>query len=459
MASNIFTRDVALKVTSRCRQFRVVVVSTRGVLHETMTRHELFPSAAANEGNIFETAAGVLLPQLAGVITLTNMWAALLNHEERVRVEFYGEHAVPTAESLALGETRAFLQPGNLQAGAVKGTLRVHRVLYGHMQPFTSATIAPGSNPDDPCLALQAMHHCAQSDGVQSAIFLAAAFDPITAVPAYSAGVMVQPIAPSEERSGTTLQQISALQRVFTQLMGYDVAEPISLDSTPTGLVAARSTAAPEDSSEAATELVRSTIDRRFRQGWAAHDLLALATGDWSGAAAVVEAARIWGGPTSRRLAPRLHPHHPSTTATSASGSIGTPPVPTATVEDAASAEGETTTATALDEFDLPAPYEGLAGETVVAPLKGRWLGATDSRGAEPLLLDQSTMVKTPLDFFCRCSKHSFKAALQAVGEKGVRQRYEANPNMAFPCQHCNRQWSLDESDWQEVLDTFRVVS
>jgi redox-regulated HSP33 family molecular chaperone len=433
MAANIFTRDMSVKLTTRCGRFRLVAASTRNVLVETMQRHHLL-SPAGEGGAIPETLAMYLtstrtaLPQLANVITLANLWAALLNSEERVRVEFHGTHVTPTGESLSLGETRAFLQPERSQLGASRGALRVQRVLYGHREPFVSTTVAPGGSPDDVCLATQAMYHCGQSDGVPTAVFLAAAFDPQTRMPAYSAGLLVQPIAPSESRTTEQREVIAALQSNFGALMrsvGDDGDGPATANAD--GAAAAGIDGLPFEASMADIEHCQLALDRRLRSGWAIHDLLALGSGDWDGAMAATTAARCYGGPASRRL---LRP------------------------------EGAQ-----LKEFDTAAPYRGWFGDAAETgteahgqPPSGRWLGADpDSHAVTALRLDPGTLVRTPIDFFCRCSKDSIKKALLALGQGGLEARRLRDPDMAFPCSHCGKRWQLEPPDWDALIGSFNA--
>lgn len=457
-ALKLLTRDVAVKATTKCGQFRVVVATTRSVLHQTMTRHSLYPSgadvvkAAATDVPVYsDTPAETALPQLGNIITTANLFAALLNSEERVRVEFHGTHATAVAESLALGETRAFLQPIKAIDGATTGVLKVQRALYGQTVPFISATVAEGTSASDLSLAVQVQHHCAQSDGVPAAVFLATSFDPVTGLPAFNAGVLVQPIAPSENRTQEALEVIGTLQRSFRCLMVDDEDEMCAAGFDP-----------------AAVRSLRGSLSRRLFLGFGIHDLMGLTTGDWLAARRICDGARQLGSSGSRRLLEAQLSNTPGPADSAEGDDIKKPP------RDSVDRSGKSE-ASNTDEIqatirrvlaqlpELPTdtnktPY-GESTIISVAARKGRtpetgapWLGwDPSSHGSEMMAIDESTIVRTPLDFHCRCSKGGFMSALRAVGLDGVQARRSANPDMDFKCMHCMRVWRLEPSDWDAV--------
>jgi hypothetical protein len=297
------------------------------------------------------------------------------------------------------------------------------------MQPFVSVTNAPGADGTETNLFQAAQFHCGQSDGIPTAVFFATSFDPETGIPDYNAGVMVQPIAPSEARTNEAREVVGALQRSFQQILMPHAEEADEDDGTGIREVP------PPISADAAAH-VRSTLDLRLRQGWGVHDMLALGTGDWEGAGRAVEKARLLGGPTARRLLQRQ---------------LSVPAF-----------------ADLAAQYDATAPFAGLLGDVDAAEstvpnscarrcdLPPKWLGFdAQHHGTRVLELDEATMVKTPLDFVCRCTKQGFMEALRSVGREGVEARRAADPDMAFRCGHCAKDWRLEPKDWDTVLHGF----
>lgn len=132
------TRDLTLRVPSKDRCSRVVFASTRGILAETIDRHDLI---ASTDGHVpFLRLAGSLF-------TLANILASLQDGEERVDLRFTGDEATIVAEALALGECRAYPRP-TFNAQLVEQhqmppfPLKVDRVLYNQTQPFSSMLTA-----------------------------------------------------------------------------------------------------------------------------------------------------------------------------------------------------------------------------------------------------------------------------------------------------------------------------
>jgi hypothetical protein len=243
---------------------------------------------------------------------------------------------------------------------------------------------------------------------------------------------MVQPIAPSEARTNEAREIVAALQRSFAEILAPSSTGEDEAADEDGGAIAALSS--PIDAE--AADHVRSTLDVRLRSGWAAHDMLAMGSGDWLGAGRVMEKARLLGGSTARRLMQRQM--------------------------------SETAYAALNVQYDAQSPYKGLLGDTdhgVVADSRARrcdgkplWLGFDSAaHGTRMLELDEATLVKTPLDFVCRCSKKGFMEALRAVGPDGVGQRRAADPDMPFTCAHCAKEWRLDAADWDEVEQSFRA--
>lgn len=279
---SMLKRDVAVKAVSRCGLFRFVCVSTRNVLREAMSRHGLLGTDRAS-------STSAVPSQLGSLISLTNLWAATLNSEERVRCEFFAQSGTLMSESMALGETRASVYLSD-EAAAAPGALRVQRVIYGSRVPFESVTVSPAGSHTDLLLTHQTMHHSFHSDGVPCAVMFACAFDQRTGEPRYNGGVMVLPIAASLDATGDSARAIAALQESFAELTT-DGAE-----STP-----------HESAVAACIPELRAALDARFSSGLLCHDLLGLASGDWRSAADVMKRARHWRDTTGVVPLPCLH--------------------------------------------------------------------------------------------------------------------------------------------------------
>jgi redox-regulated HSP33 family molecular chaperone len=360
------TRDIAIKCTTRCGMYRVVAANTTNLLRETVRRHGLLPA----------DGGGATVPQTGHVISLTNMAASFLDAEERVRVEYCAPSATPTCESLAVGEARAFV--GDASTTAMHGALRVQRVLYGRMKPGESVTIAPNVPADDHNLTLHAQHFFQQSDGIPTAVFFATALDPAAADGiAYNCGVMVQPIAISMERDNAVPPPIARLQRGFWQLSH----DHVILDENDAEVT---SSAAPLGTAALVADS-RRAMHARFAEGYMCHDLLGMATGDWSGAASVMKKARHLGG-------------------------------------DVASAQ-------------TPAP--SILGGSAASPA---------------LELDPELTARTPLDYYCRCSKAGFVKALRLMGPEQCREHHAARPALPFVCPFCAKEDTMTPEDWVEVF-------
>ena len=57
----------------------------------------------------------------------------------------------------------------------------------------------------------------------------------------------------------------------------------------------------------------------------------------------------------------------------------------------------------------------------------------------------------TPLDFYCRCSLARFKAVIQTLGIKEVKEMRAENQN-ELSCQYCNTKYHLTDEDFNEMI-------
>jgi molecular chaperone Hsp33 len=60
-------------------------------------------------------------------------------------------------------------------------------------------------------------------------------------------------------------------------------------------------------------------------------------------------------------------------------------------------------------------------------------------------------MRRTPIQFFCRCSKESFKRSLLMLGKYEIEDMKEKNQRSIL-CKTCNTEYSLENSDFDELL-------
>lgn len=169
------TRDLCIKVLTKCGTARVIIASvgltaSRALSLVNDEDRDLVSSRVATE--------------FANTLTFSVLNSSLLSGEERSHVTFHG-NMIYRAESLALGETRARLLKS--VSGTPKGLLTVQRILYNKAQPVSSSTIG---NDD---VSEAARHHYLQSDGLRTAVFLKSHAREDRSIE-YATGVLFQPI-------------------------------------------------------------------------------------------------------------------------------------------------------------------------------------------------------------------------------------------------------------------------
>lgn len=415
------TRDVALKVVSKCGRFRICAVSTTNILQQTIDRHNLHD---------LESAA---LDLLGTHISLTNLMASLLQGEERLECKFMSNFDVSfVCESLALGECRAYL--GNSRPGTMDNVLSVQRVLYNNSDPALSATVASfddvipetsyadtfsimGSD-ESKAIRLQksavlharqrfnlnltphAFHYFRQSEGIPTAVLLTSSVEddynhltnptvsssvqdaqPPRKRVVHSTGVLVQPLAIDMEKENKTPLVISKLQNLFNG---------IALCPNP-----------PTVSSVAHTALgIRNT-----EEGLLVQDILSLVTGDYKGAKAVAEAARQMSTNDIETVQLQYQPIRERYGLTELSAS-----------------EENTNPEIASEPSNKPlSASEAVLSQTAIA-------------------LDPSSLTRTALDFFCRCSIDTISQSFSALQKEDRRDLVGKTAG----CVYCGKEYVLE---------------
>eukprot|EP00744_Colponema_vietnamica_P026286 GILI01038930.1.p1 GENE.GILI01038930.1~~GILI01038930.1.p1 ORF type:complete len:473 (-),score=91.09 GILI01038930.1:73-1458(-) len=415
------TRDVALKVVSKCGLYRICAVSTTNPLQQTIDRHNL---------HSLESPA---LDPLGTHISLTNLIASMLQGEERLECKFMANFDVSlVCESLALGECRAYL--GNSRPGTMDNVLSVQRVLYNNTDPALSATVASfddvlpeelykptfsimGTGGDDAKaerflksaveharhrfnlnLTPHAFHYFRQSEGIPTAVLLTSSveddYSHLTTgaagegVPSearkrvvHSTGVLVQPLAIDMEKENKTPLVIRKLQNLFNG---------IALCPAPPTVSAIAHTALGLRNSE---------------EGLLVQDILSLVTGDYSGARAVAAAARQMNTEDVETVRLQYQP-----------------------IRDRYGLQELGTEAS-------PASVGGIAesGSTKQVAVAEEVLNQT------AIALDPTSLTRTSLDFFCRCSIESISGSFVSLPEA---ERVDLVGKTAG-CVYCGKEYAL----------------
>lgn len=435
------TRDITLRVPSKDHLVRFSFCSTRYLLAETIRRHNLLRLTGAN------------LPflQLLGTqLTFTNLLASAEEGEERVETRFTAEEATILTEALALGECRCYLRPEYNAELAEQGLptfpLRVNRILYRQHAPFTSVVHADlaellqppakegsGAAADTavpfslyiPTMAsrvppeawgdffaynstLHAYNYLRRSDGCVPAVWMHAALDAAvlhaddllhpdgTAVSTDT--LEVNPVSTAEEDDGKTAEKAAeALQRTLRHAISH------SFGAFVTPLAAG------------------SAVDQRVGQL----------------NRALTEAAVL------------LHrPAHLSTAANS--------PSPLQPLLDRCK-EKHTTCQHVLSL--LSGDYDGAQAAAVAARQFSEDPGAV-AAVVDPIRhqlgvhdftipLAAAEVVRTGLDFFCRCSKQSALTSLAAAPASALTS-LKANHGV-LNCSFCGKHYQLGAEDWAEL--------
>lgn len=398
------TRDVALRVSSKCGTVRVVYASTVGLLRETARRHRL---AARTHGH------RPFLELVGTHLTFTNILAALQEGEERVASRFTADEATVATEALALGECRCHVRDDrNATAEGPPFLLRVDRVLYGQGRPFSSVTAArldllvsgdeEGRRADDAVsagrlgvgdvprdklmeyfrhnISLHGYNFFRQSEGSTSALWCCTRLDDLSIERALAccAGDAVAGGPGDSAEADTKLDAA----------MGH---AGVSYGVLVQPLLAGQ--AVERDVHRLQEALVRASVadpgvfgelsHRATAGGLACQDNLSLLTGDYEGAHVIATAARQFA-------------QDPSIAA----------PV----VERVRRQLG-------VDEFRLP--------------------------------LDCATLVRNGLDYFCRCSKESFLRSVVGLPEEELARLVHET---SFRCTFCGKVHQLRREDWQNLL-------
>lgn len=333
------SRDVFVKVLTKCKRYRVCAATTSQMLRDTIRRH---PRAA-------ESAVA-----LGQVVSGTSLMANVLDGEERITCEF----SLPNGRALvceanAVGECRAHVSP----SASMPGIVRVSRVLYGQAEAVVSITSLPQHAANhESCETADFHRHLAyyfqQSETIPSAVFVTAECQ--HGVVAHSGGALVQAL-PTGECDGTKERDtvISMLQKYFGNYSG--------------GSSSAHAMLAGLDEEERKVGAPAGSL--------LLQRLLFMATSDSAGVAATLRKCRFW-----------------------------------------------------------------------------QTEGGRVACGLPLLELDPDTLVCSPLDFFCRCSRASFADALASLGREECLRLSKEYPNMPMTCRFCSQVHSMDPPSWAELI-------
>jgi hypothetical protein len=351
-----------------------------------------------------------------------------LNDEERVRVEFAAAGGTPTCESLALGESRGFVAAPT-EIPALRGSLKVSRILYHRTQPVVSITRAlpVGTSEDDRAvfeatrsLRLHAEHFFVQSEGVPTALYLATGWDRLKSEVRFSGGIVVQPVAASAlGADGAGAAALDAVRRLDATFAHMDVDAYALPDDAAPELIAAGS----------AADAVAEALAARAADGLLCHDLLGWATGDWAGARDVLDRAR--------HTVPDVAPSSEILDSTVPPQSLLEDKYAPLASSAAAAEEG-----TAMPSVSPTSPAAAAASSP----------GAFDS--LRRIELDVATTTRTPLDFFCRCSAESVKRSVALLGREGALNVLGPDGTVGVDCVFCGKRTSLSKAEVESICDT-----
>ena len=436
------TRDVALKVVSSCGLYRICVVNTTALLQQTIDKHDL---------HAWETPA---LDLMGTTISFTNLLASLLQGEERVECKFHAAFgASMVCESLALGECRAFL--GGAQQGAMANVLSVRRALYNNSDTVLSATVADFAEalPEERYAATfqfmgaaqeradrfigsaarhaqqrfnlnltpHAHHYFKQSEGIPTAVLLTTSVEDdyshlqaaaasgssssssgeVSEAPprrkvVHSTGVLVQPLALDMKKENSTPLIIGGLQDLFNS---------IALCPAPPSVASVAHAALGVRAQE---------------EGTLVQDILALVSGDYSGSYAVAKAARLMASDDVETVRLQYQPIRDR---------YNLKPLRSAASEAEAMAAAKSETA--------PASTTATDGTVENKPA----VASEEVLGLTALELDPTTVTRTALDFFCRCSAESITQSFTAMP---VADRQDLVGKTAG-CVYCGKEYVLKE--------------
>ncbi|KAG8348945.1 hypothetical protein TRVL_00214 [Trypanosoma vivax] len=414
---NFRTRDVAVRLTTMGAAARIVFASTVGLLAETAQRHKLVPRCNAQRS----------LLQLVGThLSFTNLLAALQEGEERVASRFALGETVISTEALAIGECRCCVR-GNDNTSENLGMqqrlslpLKVDRFLYGQAQPFSSVTAA---SLDDFC---NAKGHSHVRGGRHKD-------DTMNEVPCSQIAPLALDGVPSEKLLRYFHSNISLHgHNFFRQSEASTAALWCCTDVDDQSVIdpLQRVSGESKDSNDEAGAALGEAIRRdSFSYGVLVQPLVA-----------------------SAELESKIHTLQCSLIR----ASIAAPEI--------------------FSELTGRAVRSGLACQDTLALVTGDYEGAyaaalaarqvtQDPMNAAPVIegvrkqldldscnclsLDCTTLMRSGLDYFCRCSKDSFLKAVTALPEEEL---LSLSRESSFRCTYCAKVHQLHKEDWERLF-------
>lgn len=412
------SRDVAVKTVSRCGNVRISVANTLNASKAAIQRH----SVPLGGESLSEGTGQSIAPHLrmSEIINFSTLLASFLDQEERVAMhhKFAGAHHL-VSESMALGECRGYASfsndgddvEGHSSSSNKMESIRVDRVLYRQARPVTSVA---SMSYDEFHEFLQAQYPAPQSQlALHSKMLFERSLTPhawnfyrksegvAATVLVHSAMTEERGEVPSSSSSSSIHEQLVyntglILQPIVSEQVTSTLA---SLQRACFVLAAATATPADprtqaggcvEDASLAAVAAAwRSTLLKRAQEDRTnIQDLLSFATGDYESAFAVAEGCRL----------------------------------PTSTIASCANN---------------------------IEPLRKLLLG-NDSTQTIELDSSEGAMQRTPIDFFCRCSKEDFIRVLKSCS----REQLEGAKGQVVTCKYCKKDISPGAEEWEQLISS-----
>ncbi|AAZ11825.1 hypothetical protein, conserved [Trypanosoma brucei brucei TREU927] len=406
-------RDITLRVSTKDGNARIVFASTTNLLRETMRRHKLLTRMKGQTPFL----------ELVGThLTFTNILAALQEGEERVATRLSANEGTIVTESLAIGECRCYVggHNGTTLEEEPHFPLKVDRFLYGQSQPFSSITAAS---------LTQLIDRDYNATVSSSEGFCSTAQTPETAVPLLGLGMLSPEVVDAYYRRNITLHG----HTFFRQSEGSVAAlwccayldDPSLLEAFALYSEASAASESPE-AVDRVDEMMRKTA---CSCGVLVQPVVA--------GRVVEEKIHLL-----QRLLVRA--------------SIVQPEIFSVLKERGVHEGLACQDSIALVTGDHEGAYEVAKAArqftqdpSVSAPVVEKVREGLGLDKGERFFIDQASVVRNGIDYFCRCSKNNFLRALVALPEEQLSSLMEET---SFRCTFCAKEHVLQPEDWSKLL-------